>query len=276
MRIAALMVILLWLFSVPVVAGAQPLRSGDKIPLAGLAFGRGDEKLSASKEALDSAARFIAGHPEAVFEIGCHRGPKGTDSANRAMTARRAKQLYDSLISRGVRMDRLVWKGYGESQLPGKRNAEVTEKAELKVLQVLRSCNDTVFNTGDVLRIGWLIFGCDARLRYEIRDSLEMLAQFVKNHPGLSIEVACYTDSRGTDAFNEKLANARAKQIYEYLLQQGVYPPRLTWKGYGEKNPIAGEWMITAESDKTKRELLCQLNRRQELRIIAVNESGGH
>ena len=48
-----------------------------------------------------------------------------------------------------------------------------------------------------------------------------------------------YTDDRGSDELNQKLSEARAKAVADYLVTKGVDAARLTSAGYGESKPIA-------------------------------------
>ena len=48
-----------------------------------------------------------------------------------------------------------------------------------------------------------------------------------------------HTDSVGSDAYNLKLSDRRAKSVYDYLTSRGVDPGRLSSIGKGESAPIA-------------------------------------
>lgn len=71
----------------------------------------------------------------------------------------------------------------------------------------------------------------------------QQLADFAaeaKNYPGVEIEIAGHTDSVGSDAYNQKLSQRRAKAVRDYLIANfGMDPARLTAVGYGESKPIA-------------------------------------
>jgi OOP family OmpA-OmpF porin len=64
--------------------------------------------------------------------------------------------------------------------------------------------------------------------------------EILKRYPDLKVEVAGHTDSKGTDAYNQKLSERRAKAVYDYLTSNGVDAGRLVGPvGYGESRPIA-------------------------------------
>ena len=68
---------------------------------------------------------------------------------------------------------------------------------------------------------------------------LERLAEALKRHPHLRLEVGGHTDAVGSDEDNLLLSERRAKAVYDYLILCGVDPQRLTYHGYGESRPVA-------------------------------------
>lgn len=79
--------------------------------------------------------------------------------------------------------------------------------------------------------------------KYELQQSArEALAKFsgiVLAHPGLHLSVEGYTDSVGSDAFNQTLSEQRAGAVRDYLVQQGLDPTSITATGFGKSNPVA-------------------------------------
>lgn len=69
---------------------------------------------------------------------------------------------------------------------------------------------------------------------------LATLKELLKNNPNIHIEVQGHTDNVGNDLQNEKLSVNRAKAVYDHLIESKIDPARLTYKGYGETKPIAG------------------------------------
>jgi outer membrane protein OmpA-like peptidoglycan-associated protein len=69
---------------------------------------------------------------------------------------------------------------------------------------------------------------------------LATLKDLLKNNLNIHIEVQGHTDDVGNDLQNEKLSLNRAKAVYDHLIESKIDPERLTYKGYGERKPIAG------------------------------------
>jgi len=69
---------------------------------------------------------------------------------------------------------------------------------------------------------------------------LDEAAKMLKDNPTIKVEIGGHTDSRGSDAKNQRLSEARAVSVRNYLINvQGVAGDRLTAKGYGESLPVA-------------------------------------
>jgi len=79
-----------------------------------------------------------------------------------------------------------------------------------------------------------------SKLRPDAVAILNEAIEVLKKYPELKVEVAGHTDSVGTDAYNQKLSERRAKAVYDYLTSNGVDAGRLIGPhGYGETRPIA-------------------------------------
>jgi outer membrane protein OmpA-like peptidoglycan-associated protein len=64
-------------------------------------------------------------------------------------------------------------------------------------------------------------------------------AKIMKDNPSIHVEVGGHTDSIGSDAYNQKLSERRARTVADELQHDGISASRLTVRGYGERKPIA-------------------------------------
>ncbi|HZV70592.1 MAG TPA: OmpA family protein [Saprospiraceae bacterium] len=79
-----------------------------------------------------------------------------------------------------------------------------------------------------------------AALLPESGAELNKLYQTLLTNPGMNIELRGHTDNVGSDESNMQLSEARAKSVYQYLVDRGINASRLSFKGFGETQPVAG------------------------------------
>jgi outer membrane protein OmpA-like peptidoglycan-associated protein len=129
-------------------------------------------------------------------------------------------------------------------------------QAELDALKATSTPRGMVLTLGDVL------FDTGrAELKSGASRNLDQLAKFLVEHPQRRVQVDGFTDSVGTDSYNEELSQRRANAVREALIARGVEPSRIGTEGYGKSYPVANN------NDSGGR----QLNRRVEVVIGGDN-----
>jgi len=88
---------------------------------------------------------------------------------------------------------------------------------------------------------------------------LNKLLWTLRKNTEMKMEIRGHTDTVGDDQVNQKLSEARAKAVYDYLTGRGIEASRLTFIGFGEMQPLADN--ATAEGRKQ--------NRRTEFKVIS-------
>jgi outer membrane protein OmpA-like peptidoglycan-associated protein len=79
-------------------------------------------------------------------------------------------------------------------------------------------------------------------LKPEAQTILKRNIQLLKDNPNAKVRIAGYTSASGTEAYNQKLSERRAKAVQEYLINEGlISSDRLSTIGYGETNPAMYE-----------------------------------
>ena len=66
---------------------------------------------------------------------------------------------------------------------------------------------------------------------------LDKLVQVMKNNDKMVILAKSHTDNRGTDKYNLRLSERRAKATAQYIISKGIDPSRISAKGMGELEP---------------------------------------
>jgi outer membrane protein OmpA-like peptidoglycan-associated protein len=112
---------------------------------------------------------------------------------------------------------------------------------------------------GQVIRLNNVFFDFDKWfLRPESFIELDRVVKLLKENPGIEIEMSAHTDSYGTDEYNFKLSDNRARSVTEYILSKGIATERISSKGYGESKPV-----VPNDTPENR-----QLNRRVEFTIV--------
>ena len=97
-----------------------------------------------------------------------------------------------------------------------------------------------------------------ATLRPESVAELDRLYKMLEDIPTLKIEISGHTDNVGSAQYNQQLSENRAKAVVDYLVDKGISNTRLEYKGYGFKQPIAGN-----DTEQGR-----QQNRRTEFKVL--------
>lgn len=79
-----------------------------------------------------------------------------------------------------------------------------------------------------------------ATIRADARPTLDKLAELIKAQNPASVAIEGHSDSKGDDAYNQKLSERRAMAVRDYLISvRTVDGTKLTTKGIGELKPVA-------------------------------------
>jgi len=101
-----------------------------------------------------------------------------------------------------------------------------------------------------------------ADLKPAARPSLDKVATFLKSYPKANARIEGHTDSKGDDAYNQKLSQQRAESVRKFLAAQGA-TLRMSTRGWGEKKPVAPNAKPDGKDDPEGR----QKNRRVEITV---------
>lgn len=127
-----------------------------------------------------------------------------------------------------------------------------------------------------------------ATLRPESKKALDEMIKMLNDNPNVTIELGAHTDRKGTDQYNERLAQRRAQSVVDFLIAGGIEAARLEAKGYGESVPktinkkMAKQFDFLKEGDvlteefilalpPEQQEIADQINRRTEFKVLRTN-----
>lgn len=101
------------------------------------------------------------------------------------------------------------------------------------------------------------------KLRKEAFPVLDNVVKFLADNPAIRIELGAHTDARGTDKYNQRLSDRRARSAFDYIVKKGIKKDRIEYKGFGES------MLVNDCKDGVKcTDELHQQNRRTEFKIL--------
>lgn len=140
---------------------------------------------------------------------------------------------------------------------------EATTLDQLKELTVVQMLQES--HEGDKIKIPNVYFDYNsADLKEESFAIMDNIVAFMNERPTMKVELGAHSDATGSDSYNKKLSERRAKTCYAYLVSKNVAASRLKYKGYGETQLL----------NRCKNGVSCTdeehaINRRMELKVIS-------
>jgi len=187
-----------------------------------------DAKASAAQAAEDASKRAQAEADRAAAE-------KAKAEAERTQAAAEAAQAAALAAQQQAQAEAEKQRLAAEEAI---RQKEEMRARLLKQLNSVLETKDTdrglVVNMPDVL----FDFG-QFTLKPAARERLARISGIVMAYPELKFEIEGYTDSIGSDAFNQALSQKRADGVRDYLVTNGVSNDSVISRGMGKSDPIA-------------------------------------
>ncbi len=153
------------------------------------------------------------------------------DAAKDQVARARAEGAEQKLVAEAARSDadaaRLVAAG-SEQQA-----AELQRQVDL--LQAKPTDHGLVLTLGDVL-----FMSGQADLKAGATGNLNKLVAFLSKYPDRTVAIEGYTDSVGSEDYNQGLSERRADSVRSYLAGQGINAIRISASGKGASDPVAG------------------------------------
>jgi outer membrane protein OmpA-like peptidoglycan-associated protein len=256
-----------------------------------LYFAINETSSSLNNSRMDSALKAING---TLMDVGVYGYADflSNDPYNLALSQKRAEQVKKYLLSKASPSQLNFYACEGKGEIFSKENTSSEGEPRQRRVDIyfepltiinisearLETPKDSVpkteskkkiedLKTGESMAIEGLSF---VPGRHVILNSsapaLQKLLQTLKANPKLKVEIqghVCCTDNGedgvDLDTREKKLSENRAKAIYDYLVDKGISPSRLTYKGYARTKPKE------PVEDSLEKE---QANRRVEIMIM--------
>ena len=153
-----------------------------------------------------------------------------------------------------IQVPKGTWQVPGEIQVP-KGIQAVKEQAEGKCIRRVTVVGDALFDFDRSI------------LRSDAEVTLAAAGPAIANAGGHKVTIIGHTDAKGDDAYNDRLSEARAKTVRDWLVSHAFVPAAAAIKGMGERQPIAANTKPDGRDDPEGR----QKNRRVEIEIDACS-----
>jgi len=137
------------------------------------------------------------------------------------------------------------------------------ESRDAQIRQLQQDLQAKQTTRGTLVTFGDVLFDLDrAELKPGGVREVQKLADFLNENPDRQIIVEGYTDSSGSDSYNQTLSERRAEAVRRELTRGGVAPQRIQTVGHGEAYPVAGNDTASSRA----------MNRRVEVTISNDNQ----
>jgi outer membrane protein OmpA-like peptidoglycan-associated protein len=184
------------------------------------------------------------------------------EAQERAEAARRQQELADEQRRQAdaerQRAEQARLQAEQSAQQAQQQAAQMREqlKDQLnKVLQTRETARGLIVNMSDVL------FDFNKyTLKPEAREKLAKVSGILLAYPNLKLQVEGYTDSIGSDEYNQKLSQERADSVRDFLVQQSVPDSNISAEGYGKTHPIADNSTASGRAENRRVELVVSGN----------------
>jgi len=167
------------------------------------------------------------------------------------LNKKRKEALQKYLIAKGIDANRIyinerktnginliIIPDSSEKQVAENQNDNTNNNVQQNNTQQNNNENQVTPAKGDVT-ISNMLFDFDKYKTHAYDKQLDVLASYLVANPKAIIMIHGYTDSQGTDAYNDALGLRRAKFVKDYLISRGVDSKTLRIRSHGEKDLIA-------------------------------------
>ena len=128
--------------------------------------------------------------------------------------------------------------------------------------KIIKELDRSRLKVGETIKIDKLFFEADSsKIKPESFTVLDEIYYFLDINKDVKVEIGGHTNGIPEHAYCDMLSTARAKAVAEYLKSKGIDSDRLSYRGYGKRDPIASN----ATSEGRRR------NQRVEIKILSFD-----
>lgn len=205
----------------------HPIAEGTKVPIHYLTFDEEGELEKKSTEELDRLAIFMDKFPRMEVEI-------EHDNTEELQT------IQDYLSNKGIDSQRVTTEKKEEQTAFVITNLHTADKTVKRVGNFDKNIKVSTLNKGQTFRLQKMHFEADsANIEGVSANQLLELVQFLQKNKEINLEVGGHTNGLPATTYCDSLSTLRAKNAVNFLISRGIKAARLSYKGYGKRQPIA-------------------------------------
>ncbi len=156
---------------------------------------------------------------------------RAQDDRNRILLQARSREAQESQAQAQAAQNRAQ---AAEQQAQAAQQQLQSAQQQLQDMQAKQTQRGMVLTLGDVL------FDTNqATLKPGADQRIDRLATFLQKNPNERLIIEGYTDSTGTEEYNQELSQRRAQAVANALAAQGIPPSRYQVVGRGQGFPVA-------------------------------------
>jgi outer membrane protein OmpA-like peptidoglycan-associated protein len=120
------------------------------------------------------------------------------------------------------------------------READTAHQQAAELQRQIDALQAKPTDRGLIVTLGDVLFDTGrANLKPGATSNLNRLVAFLNAYPDRTVRIEGYTDSVGSEDYNQGLSERRADSVKSYLAGQGIGSIRLSASGMGESDPVA-------------------------------------
>lgn len=138
----------------------------------------------------------------------------------------------------------------------------IVETVNIEKPKIMPDLDIAKIKVGQTLQLNKLYFQADSSaITSESFEVMEEVYDFMDKNKNVVIEIGGHTNNIPPDEYCDRLSTSRAQTVAEFLYNRGIDENRISYKGYGKRNPIA-----TNETRAGRKK-----NQRVEIKILRLD-----
>ena len=154
-----------------------------------------------------------------------------------------------------------VGQGRYTVKVSDENNCVASLTVEIKKEKYIPELDISKVDIGQTLRINELSFDADSTvLNPESFEILDEVYEFLALHQNVVVEIGGHTNTIPSHEYCDNLSTARARSVAEYITGRGIESQRISYKGYGKREPLTESISVAAR----------KRNQRVEVKILSL------